>query len=138
MRRNFQVARRRNILDYMASQHIFVPSYKDAKHEKVNGRDALTYSVAVHMGPYVRMMQVFAHDLGLTSLDTIDASQYSTVPPLTMTLSVDRASHQLLSASYKDTGFSQSYTDWGLSTPISKPKTTITTTELQSRVQSIK
>lgn len=134
---NLPEAERQNILTYMQAEKIFAPSYTSVKRQKVNGRDAYTYTVAVQLGAYIRMMQAFAHDLGLTDLDTVDPSQYSTVPPISITVSVDRASHQLVRITYPGSGFSQSYQDWGLLPGIAIPTHTITATQLQAQVQAL-
>ena len=130
-------AERQELLDYMHSQQIFSPSYGSVKRGTIAGRGVYTYQVSVKLGAYIRMMQAFAHDVGLHDLDTLDASQYSTVQPVAMTLSVDRVSHRLVEASYAGSGFSQRYTDWGLQTPVAVPHATVTTTELQNRLQSL-
>jgi hypothetical protein len=134
---NLPDAERQTLLAYMKSEKIFTPTYKNTKRAVVNGRAVYTYTVAVQLGAYVRMMQSFAHFLGLTDLDTIDPSQYSTVPPITLQMSVDRNSHQLIKITYPGSSFAQSYTDWGLLQPITIPSTTIPTTELQQRIQSL-
>lgn len=134
---NLPEAKRQELLNYMSAQQIFAPSYGSVKRTNVHGHAVYTYQVAVKLGAYVRMMQAFAHDLGIADLDTIDPSQYSTVPPITMTMSVDRLSHQLIEASYASSGFSQQYTDWGLLTPITIPHANLTTSELQSRIQAL-
>jgi hypothetical protein len=134
---NLPASEQHTVLGYMRDEHIFTPSYNNVKRETVNGRGVYTYQVSVSLGAYVRLMQAFAHDLGLNILDTIDPSQYSTVPPVVLSVSVDRASHQLVKVSYPGSGFSQSYADWGLALPIAIPHTSISTTELQKRIQSI-
>lgn len=134
---NLPVAERADVLNYIRDEKIFTPSYKDVKRETINGRSVYTYQVAVQLGAYVRMMQAFAHDLGITSLDTIDPSQYSTVPPVTIAISVDRVSHQLSQVTYQESGFTQSYRDWGLVTPIQIPHASVTTTQLQQRIQAL-
>jgi hypothetical protein len=134
---NLTETERQNILAYMRTEKIFAPDYGKTKREKVDGRDVYTYQVAVQLGAYIRMMQAFAHYLGIRDLDTIDPSQYSTVPPITVTMSVDRAAHQLVRVAYPGSGFMQSYSDWGLVTPIAVPSQTIPTTELQDRLQSL-
>lgn len=135
---NLSPGAQQNILAYMRDQKIFTPSYESVKHETVDGRRVYTYTVAVQLGAYVRMMQAFAHDLDLTSLDTIDASDYSTTKPVSLTMSVDPASHQLVRVAYPSTGFSQTYTDWGLATPIQLPSHTIPVSDLQQRLQAVK
>jgi len=134
---NLPDGQRQNILTYMRTEKIFSPDYSKTKREKVDGRDVYTYQVAVQLGAYVRMMQAFAHYVGLRDLDTLDPSQYSTVPPITVTMSVDRASHQLVRVAYPGSGFAQSYTDWGLLAPVAIPTHTIPTTELQNRIQAL-
>lgn len=134
---NLTESQRSEILQYIHDQKVFNASYKDVKSEIIAGRRVYTYSVSVPLEPYVRMMQVFAHDLGQTSLDSLDPTQYAATAPVTMTMSVDKISHQLVKVAYGRSGFSQTYSDWGLLTPIQLPHATITTTELQQRVQSI-
>ncbi len=134
---NLPVEQRENILDYMKEEKIFSVDYAHVKREIINGRSVYTYQVKVQLGACVRMMQAFAHDLGLTGLDTVDPSQYSTIPPLTMELSVDRASHELVQARYASSGFTQTYRDWGLMTPTPIPHAVLTTTELQGRIQTL-
>lgn len=128
---------RQNLLSFLRAENVFSPDYGKTKREKVNGRDVYTYQVGVRLGAYIRTMQAFAHYLGLRDLDTIDPSQYSTVPPITVAISVDRASHQLVRVAYPGSGFSQDYGDWGLLTPIAIPAKTIPTTDLQNRIQSL-
>jgi hypothetical protein len=134
---NLQPEQRQRILSYISTQKVFIPSYKDMKRETIDGRRVYTYQVSVHLGPYVRVMQAFAHDVGVTSLDAIDPNQYAQAPPLTLSVSVDRGSHQLTKISYASTGFSQTYSDWGLRTPIVVPRTTIPASELQRRIQAV-
>jgi hypothetical protein len=125
------------LVSYMLNQGVFSVNYKNAKSETINGHDVYIYTVSVHLGPYVRMMQSFAHALGITSLESVDPNQYTALAPVTLTISVDKMSHQLVQVDYPAAGFVQSYNDWGLLTPINLPNKTITTTELQTRIQSI-
>lgn len=134
---NLPAAQRANILAYIRDEKIFTPDYTNVKRAVVDGRRVYTYSVSVQLGAYVRMMQAFAHDLGLSDLDSVDPGQYATAPPVTLSVSVDRASHQLVAITYPGTAYAQSYTDWGVLTPVAIPARTITTTELQRRIQAV-
>ena len=134
---NLPYAQQQNILAYMRDQKIFVPDYRKVVAQTMNGRPVYTYQVSVPLGAYIRMMQAFAHDLGLKTLDTLDPNQYSTVQPLTVTMSVDRLSHQLVRVGYGGTGYVQNYVDWGLMTPITLPHASVTTTTLQNRINTL-
>jgi hypothetical protein len=124
------------LVSYMLNQGVLSVNYNNAKSEIVNGHKVYTYTVLVHLGPYVRVMQSFAHALGISNLESVDPSQYTALPPVTLTMSVDKMSHQLVQIDYPAGGFVQNYSDWGLLTPISLPNKTITTTALQARIQS--
>jgi len=126
------------LVSYMLNQGVLSVNYNNAKSEVVNGHNVYTYAVSVHLGPYVRLMQSFAQSLGINSLESVDPSQYTSLPPVSLTMSVDKMSHQLVRVDYPAANFVQSYSDWGLLTPISLPSKTITTTELQARIQSIR
>lgn len=134
---NLTADQREKLLQFMNSEQIFAPDYTKTKTEAVNGRTVYTYQVGVHMVAYVRLMQAFAHDFGFKYVDTIDPSQYAALPPLQVSMSVDPSSHQLVRISYAATGFTQNYTDWGSQTSIAIPAHTISTTELQGRLQSV-
>ncbi len=133
---NLPTSQRDQVVDFMRDEQVFAPDYSNVKHETINGRAAYTYLVKVKMQAYVRMMQAFAHDLGLHSLDAIDPGQYATSTPV-IAMSVDPASHELVRLNFASSGFIQTYTDWGLLTPITMPAKTITATELQDRLQTL-
>lgn len=128
---------RDELLGFMQDEQVFTPDYGKVKHENIDGLNAYTFTVSVRMPAYVRAMQAFAHDLGLKSLDSVDPNQYAALKPLSVSMSVDPVSHQLLRISYAATGFTQHYSDWGLIVPATLPTNTITTTELQRRLQSL-
>lgn len=133
---NLPDAQRENILSFIRDQKVFTPDYNSVKTEIIGGRGVYTYDVSVQLAAYARMMQAFAHDLGMNTLDTLDPEQYVNLQPIKVTMSVDRMSHQLVMLAYGNSGYVQTYGDWGQVTPILLPKDTITTTELQTRLQS--
>jgi len=128
---------RMDILNDIRNGKIFSPNYGSVKREVVDGHAVYTYAMSVPLPAYLSMMQRFARDLGLKSLDTVDPSQYISIAPIPITLSVDRASHQLVRAAYEKSGFTQTYGGWGIIAPIQIPHTTVTTTDLQGRIQAI-
>lgn len=134
---NLPDSQRENILAFIRDQKVFTPDYNSVKSETIGGRNVYTYNVSVPLAAYARMMQAFAHDLGMSTLDTLDPEQYVNLKPITVTMSVDRASHQLVKLAYGNSGYVQTYGDWGQATPVVLPTSTITTTELQTRLQSL-
>jgi hypothetical protein len=126
------------LVNYMLNDGVFSSTYRKVSTQTIQGHDVYTYQVLVHLGPYVRMMQSFAHALGISSLNSINPTQYSTVAPVSLSLSVDKMSHELVAVRYPASGFEQTYGGWGILTAIPTPQKTIPTTLLQSRIQSIK
>ena len=135
---NLPLDQRTDALHFMRTEKVFTPDYSKVKSQTVDGRSVYTYQVSVKLAPYVRLMQAFAQDLGLKGLESIDPSQYSTLPPLTMSVSVDKTSHQLLRITYAPSSFTQDYSSWGLDTPLTLPHATLTTTQLQQRLQALR
>jgi hypothetical protein len=82
-------------------------------------------------------MQGFAHVYGLKLLDDISAAEFTSSKPVTITLSVDKRSHQMVRIIYPTSGFSETYTDYGVVRTITLPTKTISETELQKRVQAV-
>ena len=135
---NVSETERQALVNYMQNQGVFSGIYSKVTSQTINGHGVYAYHLLVHLGPYVRLMQSFAHALGITSLSTINPNQYSTVAPVALNLAVDKVSHELVEITYPASGFTQSYADWGLLTPINLPHQTISTTALQTRIQTLK
>jgi hypothetical protein len=128
---------RATLLKFTRDHQIFKPDYKTVSTSVVNGRPAYNYSVSVSLAPYIQLMQGFAHVYGLKLLDDINAAEFTSSKPVTITLSVDKRSHQMVRVIYPTTGFNETYTDYGVARTISLPTETISETELQKRVQAI-
>lgn len=135
---NLPGEKRQDILDYIKTQNVFKPDYKSVKREKLAGQAVYTYKVAVKLGPFVRMMQAFARDMGDKSLETVDANQYSTAKPIDLNIFVNRATHRMVKITQPSSGFEQTYNNWGLNTPTTIPTNSIPLTELQARFSKLK
>ncbi len=134
---NLQPDHRQDVLKFIHDQSIFTPDYSSVKREQLNGRPVYVYTTKVALVPYVRMMQAFARDLGLHSLDNVDASAFQSSQPVTLVLKVDVWSHQLREVSYPEANFTESYSDYGLVDPIQIPTHTIPVNDLQTRLRNL-
>lgn len=134
---NVSPEQQQNILQFMQSQGIFAPNYQTMKRTTIDGRKIYVYEVSIKLEPYVKMMQVFANNIGLHELDSLDPTQYQSAQPIQITMNVDAASHQLQQISYPRSGFSETYSDYGLTTPITIPSKTIPASELQAKLQKL-
>jgi hypothetical protein len=126
-----------NLLDFMHDQSVFAPDYTHMKRETLDGRSVYVYDVKVSLMPYARMMQAFAHDTGLKDLDNLDPTQFRSAEPVKLRFVIDAAGHQLREITSEDQAFKQTYDSYGLTNPIEIPRSTISVTELQKRLQSL-
>jgi hypothetical protein len=134
---NVTPEQQQNITSYIKDQSIFTPDYRTMKRKTFEGRAVYVYDVSVRLAPYVKMMQVFSNNIGLHELDALNPTDYQAAQPIKLTMTVDAVSHQLKQIAYPKSGFSETYSDYGLTTPITLPTKTIPASELQSRLQKL-
>lgn len=134
---NVTPEQQQNITAYIKQLSVFTPNYQTMQRKMLGGREVYVYDVSVKLAPYVRMMQVFANNIGLHDLESLDPTQYQSAQPIKLKMSVDATSHQLRQIAFAQSGFTETYSDYGLTTPISIPAKTIPASELQSRLQKL-
>jgi hypothetical protein len=134
---NLPKDQRENLLQFMKDQKVFTPDTKTMQRKKIDGREVYVYDVQVSLSAYLRMMQSFAHNIGLTDLESADPSQFQSEAPITMKLTIDAAGRYLRELSYPEQNFTQEYSGYGIVKPVNIPEKTISVTELQSRLQTL-
>lgn len=135
---NVPAGTRADMLEYIAVQQVFAPDFSKVKEVNVNGRKTYEIPVKVKLAPYIRLMQVFAHTYGLTSLDDISATDYQAAQPVTVQVYVDVLSHRLARIVYPTTGFNETYTDYGVERDITLPTKTVNETVLQNKLKAVR
>lgn len=134
---NMTPSDRADMLSYIKIQNVFAVDYSKVSHSVINGRQVDNFPVSVKLAPYIRLMQAYAKAYGLTALDNLSANQYQTAAPVKLTVAVDRLSHQMVRVTYPTTGFSETYTDYGIARPVTLPAKTITEAALQARISQL-
>jgi hypothetical protein len=127
---------REDLIREMKSENMYDVPFKDVKKERKAGRLLYTYDVKIQTILYVRLMKEFARDLGLHELDAVDPNTYQSAQPISVKLTIDAYSRQLVSVDGGQ-GYTQSYTGYGLPLKTSVPKNPITTQELQKRLGAL-
>ncbi|MCA9325408.1 hypothetical protein KDA23_05105 [Candidatus Saccharibacteria bacterium] len=128
---------RDEILDYIDSEAVFTPDYSNVKTGTVNGRKVYALNVEVKLAPYLRMMQAFAEAYGLSALQDIDPTQYQAVPAAKVSIAIDKLSHTMVRVQYSAANFVETYSDYGLTQPLTVPTAQLKVSELQKRFDSI-
>jgi flagellar basal body-associated protein FliL len=130
-------AQRQDLTSYIQKNNVFgVDGNKVTKVWK-NNRLVYTYQGSVRPIPYVTMLKVFAHSMGLRQLDGISPEQYKDSPPIAFTLDVDVISGQMTALKYTDSGRVDQFMAYGYRPVVKIPQNTIPISELQSRLQQI-
>jgi len=101
-----------------------------------DGRLYYTYDVETMPFVYVQIMKMFARDIGIRSLENIDALEYRDLSKITMQLTVDVRAHRLTKAVYKG-GFTQTYGAYDVPVESTLPAKTIPLDELRKRFAGI-
>lgn len=126
-------SQRQDLLQEMKSENLYSVSFKskDVKKERKDGHLRYTYNVKIQTILYVRLMKEFAKDLGLHELDTVDPNTYQTAAPLSVKLTVDAYSRELVGVD-NGQGYTQTYSGYGLPLKVTVPSHPITTEQLQT------
>lgn len=127
---------REDLLRQIKSENVYETNFKDAKKERKDGKLLYTYETKIQTILYVKLMKAFAKDIGMTELDGVDPNSYQSSEPLSVKLTVDAHSRQLVGV---DTGqgYKQTYAGYGLPLKVSIPKNPISGAELQQRLSQL-
>lgn len=133
---NLNPETRAKVLKVMTDKKAYTVDYDGVKPAKVDGKSALVFPVSVDTAGYVEALNIIIESIGLQNAK-LDASQYKGQPPISITLTVDKLSRHLLEASISGQQ-KETYSAYGIKTPLQFPDKTIPVTELQQKVQAIK
>ncbi len=134
---NLNPEQRARILSLMHEKNVYSPNYGKVKKETVDGHSAYVFEVDLNLKPYVEVLQEVAKVSGLEKIEGLDAEQYNGAPPVKLTVTVGKVSHQLMQIKFEGNGREENYRSFGLARPIEVPQGAISLPELQQRVQSI-
>jgi hypothetical protein len=102
-----------------------------------DGRLYYTYDIETTPFVYVQIMKMFAKDIGIRSLENIDALEYRDLAKIKMRLTVDVRAHRLTKAVYAKNNFTQDYGAYDVPVEAVLPAQTISLDELRKRFAGI-
>ena len=125
------------LLKQMRDHSVYDVSFKDVIKKRADGRLQYTYTTKIQAILYIRLMKNFAKDLGLSQLDDVDPNQFSGSQPINVQLTVDALSRHLVEVSVQGGGYSQRYSGYGVPVRAELPAKSISSAELQKRLQEL-
>lgn len=130
-------SQRDELTAFMKQENIYDVDYDHVEQIEENGRPRYVYHMTVDAQGYVRLLKKFAEITGLNHLDVLDPSAYAQAGPLPFSLTVDVRSRQLTKVDYGGTGRTEELMAHNALPKIELPSDTITTEELQQRLQEL-
>jgi hypothetical protein len=127
---------RQKMIAQIKQQGVYTTSFNSAKKETQNGRSVYIYNVSVKPVAYASMMKLLAKDIGLHDLDSLDVSNFEGKDSFELLLTVDIHDKQRLKAEATNADIHQMYSAYDIPVSIALPKQTISSTELQKRIQA--
>ncbi len=104
----------------------------------VNGRPVYAYNVTLTGPTYIKFMKKVAAAAGVKSLDKIDEEAYAERTPEKLKFMINRNNHKLEQVVYNDRTQKVTFSDYGKRPDITVPAGTISTVELQKRLEAVK
>jgi len=128
-------ADRTKLANQIKSDKVYTISYKDVVRTHKDGRLLYSYKVSVNPQKYAAMMKQFGTVTGVHALDTLKPEQYAGQPSFVLNMTIDARAHRLLSAASEDGSVMQTYTGYDIPVVVKLPAQTVSSTELQKRLQ---
>ena len=131
---NLNAAKRTEIIQLINEQKVYTINYASTKPKRINGKSAIDYSVSVDPAKYIALLNALNKAIGV-DLGDINPEDYKDQPPISINVVVDKRSRQVLEVVYGQQ--KETYSGYGLTSPIEIPEKTISVQELQQRIQSV-
>jgi hypothetical protein len=128
---------RAELVSQMHHDSLYDIAFDKTKKERKDGRLLYTYEVTIQPVAYAGFMKQFGKEMGLHSLDQLDPNAYKGQPPLKMNITIDVAARHVVSASVPESEYAQTYSAYDVPVMLKLPKDTITSQELQQRLQQL-
>jgi hypothetical protein len=128
---------RYTLLSDATKNHVYTPDLSNVKHVTVGGKQAYLYTVLIAPRAFATFMQSVTRDVGLGSSVEFNPSNYQpNNHPLTIQVSIDPISRQLLAINYGN-DHTETTSGYGIQPTITPPKSSIPTVELQNRLDAV-
>jgi len=135
---NLTPDQRGNLLKIAKQENVYKVNSKEVTHETIAGKKVATLKVEVNLQGYIKLMKTFAGYVGFKGLDSIDPSQYASQKPVTVKISIEPASRNLVQIDNGTAAGKSLYSGFGVDPMLTLPKDKISLTNLEKKIQAIK
>lgn len=134
---NLPPEEREKLLGQMHNENVYEVSFDKVKKERKQGRMQYTYDVSIQMIVYAHLMKSFAKSVGLHELDQLDPNSYQGAAPIKAQITIDTRSRHIIAVSVPDISYKQQYSGYDVPVNVTVPTKTITSEELQKRLNEL-
>ena len=128
---------RKELITQMKNRSLYQVQFDKIKQERKNGRLLYTYDVAMQPVLYLSVMKSFAQSIGLKDLDNLDPNRYDGAANIAVSITIDAHAQQLVQVSSEQTGYTESFSGYGVYPDVALPEKAITMSELQQRLSDL-
>lgn len=131
---NLTAEQRSNLINQLTTNKVYDVDYSNVKPKEINGKSALEFPVLVKPYEYVKSIMSLTKTIGI-DMSGLDAEQYKGQPPISITITIDKRSRQVIKIVYGQQV--ETYSGYGLSQSINVPDKTIPASQLKQKVQEV-
>jgi hypothetical protein len=135
---NLKPADRQKAIDLLINDQAYKVDYSKVEPKKLDGYSALVFPVSINTSKYLVALKDIAKAGGFADLSALDPAQYKDSPPVEVKMTIDKRSRQLLEIEFVGVGQKETYSSYGLASPIKLPNKVIAIEELQQKIQEVK
>lgn len=132
---NLSTTQRNDLISYAKSHKVYTIDNKINK-QTINGVHVDTLSVKVNRLGYIGMMELFAKDVNFLGLGNVSPKQYEKLPAITVQISIDPISRNLVKINSGSALNASSYSGFGVNPLYKLPTKTIDLQVLEARIRS--
>ncbi len=130
---------RADTVSFVVENDVYGIDYETVQKQTTEqGRKVYVYEANIEPAKYVEMLIKFAAYVNSAQLEGIDPAQFKDSPDIQVTMSIDILSGQLVSVSFADGSREETYSAYGAVKEILFPDETISISELQQKLQTIR
>lgn len=128
---------RQELVKEMRQKSLYRINYSKIAKQRKDGKLLYTYDVTMQPVLYLSVMKSFAQHIGLKDLDNLDPERYQSLEDISIQITVDAHSRQVVTVSSKSRAYRENFSGHGVTPDVKLPQKTIPMSELQERLSAV-
>ncbi len=134
---NLPSKQRNELLAMIHSKDVYKTDFSKTEVKQEDDRTVYVYDVEVNLRAYAEVIKSLDKTLNLKQMDKLNPDDYQNADPVKIKLTIDKLSRRLTKIYYQEEQRQEEISGYGISKNIDLPKDTISSQELEGRLQQI-